>query len=353
MVFTAYAVQVIRHPKIRGFMKVSSVVLFIPIVTVLAFRLTPSMATARQVTARHNPQSPSSAQTALDTVTRVRMQNVDFYVDPQIPLNIRRLNGTMRARNGGAVVFDDKNSFIIHLDDAEVGLTPPALSQLLNKYVFNYPGSPLKRIAVSISGHQIIQRGILHKVADLPFEITAGLSVTPDGRIRVHPTRTEILGLHVDQLMNGLGFSLEKIIDLKKAKGASVKGNDIFLDPAAILPPPTMEGVMNFVGVEGNYVVQRFGSPVTSIPVPDQTQRNYMFYKGGSIRFGRLVMTDAELQIVDLDPDDPLRFNLDRYLEQLVAGYSRTNASGGLEAFMRDIDKLGKETLEVRSVPKT
>jgi hypothetical protein len=326
---------------------------FLPIAGVLLLGLTLSAWATNQASGRDPATAPSSASAALDTITHVQMKNVDFYVDPQIPLNIRHLTGTMRAKSGGPVVFDDKKSFIIHLDDAEVGLTAPALSELLNKYVFNYPGSPLKRIKVSISGRQIVQKGILHKVADLPFEITASLSVTPDGRIRVHPTRTEILGLHVDQLMNGLGLTLEKIIDLKKAKGASVKGNDIFLDPAAILPPPTMDGTLASVGVEGNYVVQRFGSPIAAPPVADATQQNYMFYKGGSIRFGRLLMTDAELQIVDLDPTDPFRFNLDRYLDQLVAGYSRTNASGGLEAFMRDVDKIGKETIEIRSVPKT
>lgn len=330
-----------------------SVHVFFPIAGVLLLGLTLSAWITNQAAGGNVAGSTVSAPAAIDTIAHVHMQNVDFYVDPQIPLNIRRLNGTMRAKAGGPVVFDDKKSFIIHLDDAEVGLTPPALSQLLNKYVFNYPGSPLKRITVSIAGRQIVQKGILHKVADLPFEITASLSVTPDGKIRVHPTRTEILGLHVDQLMNGLGLTLEKIIDLKKAKGASVKGNDIFLDPAAILPPPTMEGVMTSVAVEGNFVVQRFGSPVASAPAPDATQQNYMFYKGGSIRFGRLLMTDAELQIVDLDPADPFKFDLDRYLGQLVAGYSRTNATGGLEAFMRDIDKLGKARIEVRSVPNT
>jgi len=296
--------------------------------------------------------SKSSAPAALDTITHVHMQNVDFYVDPQIPLNIRRLNGTMRARTGGPVVFDDKKSFIIHLDDAEVGLTAPALSQLLNKYVFNYPGAPLKHLAVTTSRRQIVLKGTLHKVAALPFEITATPSVTSDGKIRIHPTRTEILGLHVDQLMNGLGLTLDKIIDLRKAKGATVKGNDIFLDPNAILPPPTMEGVMTSVAVEGKLVVQRFGSPVPALIAPDATAANYLLFKGGSIRFGRLLMSDAELQIVDLDPADPFRFDLDRYLAQLVAGYSRTNASGGLEAFMRDVDKIGKETIEVRSVPK-
>ena len=46
--------------------------------------------------------------------------------------------------------------------------------------------------------------------------------------------------------------------------------------------------------------------------------------------------------ITDLDPADPFHFDLDRYKPQLVAGYSRTLQSGGLEVWMRDIDKIGK-----------
>ncbi|MEO5580276.1 MAG: hypothetical protein ABIR58_06425, partial [Gemmatimonadaceae bacterium] len=281
-----------------------------------------------------------------DTVTRVQMQNVDFYIDPRIPLRIRHLRGTMRSKSGGPIMLDDKKSFIMRLDDAEVGLTGPELSLLLNNYVFNFPGSPLRRLAVTTSGTQIVQKGILHKVTNLPFEITANISVTPDGRIRIHPTRTVILGIHVDQLMNGLGLTLDKIIDLRKSKGASVSGNDIFLDPNKILPPPTMEGTVTRAWVEGSQVVQRFGEPIAAMPIPDSAARNYMFFKGGSIRFGKLLMSDAELEIVDLDPADPLRFDLDRYLPQLVAGYSRTFPNGGLEAFMRDVDKLGAAKIE-------
>ncbi len=279
------------------------------------------------------------------------MRNVDFFIDPQIPLNIRRLNGTMRAKTGGPVVFDDKTTFIIHLDAAEVGLTGPGLSLLLNKYVFNYPGAPIKRLTASTSGTQVVLKGTLHKVADLPFTITATVSVTSDGRIRVHPTRTVILGLHVDQLMNGLGLTLEKIIDLRKAKGASVMGNDILLDPNAILPPPTMEGTITAVRVEGNQIIQDFGGAPQTATLPDSSPANYMFFKGGSIKFGKLLMSDAELELVDLDPVDPFRFDIGKYLPQLVAGYSRSFASGGLEAFMRDLDKIGKEKIQVTSVP--
>jgi hypothetical protein len=279
---------------------------------------------------------------APDTITHIQMQNVDFYVDPQIPLEIRHLHGTMRAKTGGPINFDDKTSFIIGLDDAEVGLTGPSLSVLLNKYVFNFPGSPLKRLVVTTSGTQIVQKGILHKVADLPFTITASISITPDGRIRIHPTRTVILGLHVDELLNGIGLTLDKIINLSKSKGATIKGNDIFLDPEKILPPPSMEGRVTAIRVQGAEIVQTFGQPAPAVAALDPTPTNYMYFKGGSIRFGKLLMSDANLQISDLDPADPFGFDLSRYLPQLVAGYSQTFADGGLEAFMRDVDKLGK-----------
>jgi hypothetical protein len=290
----------------------------------------------------HSAAPTRASSPTADAITRVQMQNVDFYVDRDIPLRIRHLRGTMRSKTGGPVVFDDRKSFVIRLDDAEVGLTGRDLSLLMNRYVFNFRGSPLKRLTISTSGNQIVQKGILHKVLDMPFEITATLSVTDDGKIRIHPTRTRILGMGVNRLMTGIGLQLDQIIDLKKANGASVRGNDIFLDPAKILPPPTIEGRLADIRVEGDQVVQRFGSPVSGMPVPDATAANYMFYRGGSIRFGKLLMSDSELQIVDLDPSDAFHFDLDRYLPQLVAGYSRSFASGGLEAFMRDVDKLNK-----------
>jgi len=289
----------------------------------------------------------TEARAPADSTTQVQMRNVDFYVDPEIPLRIRRLRGTMRSKAGGPVIFDDKSSFIIHIEAAEVGLSGNDLSLLLNKYVFAYPGAPLKHLRVSTAGNEIVQKGILHKVLDLPFEIRASLSITPDGRIRIHPTNTKILGLPMDKVMKGLGLSLDKIINLSKAKGATLAGNDILLDPEKILPPPSIEGRLTGIRVEGDQVVQVFGAASgegsTTLVPPDPTARNYMLYRGGKLQFGKLLMLDAEMQIVDLDPADPFRFDPDRYKPQLVAGYLRMLASGGLEVNMRDIDKIGRK----------
>jgi hypothetical protein len=278
--------------------------------------------------------------------TRVSMRRVNFYVDTAVVLHIRHLDGTMRSKKGGPIIFDDKNSFIITLDTAEVGMTGADLSALLNKYVFGYKGSPLSDLHLRTEGDHVVQTGRMHKLATIPFEITATMDVTPEGLIRIHPTKTRIMGINGKKLMQFLGLTLEKLLDLKGATGATARGNDILLDPAKILPPPTIEGRVVSVRVDGDEVVQAFGKTepharVQPLVPPDTNVRNYMFYKGGTLRFGRLLMLDAEMQITDLDPEEVFRFDLSRYNAQLVAGYERTLADGGLEVWMRDVDKLG------------
>jgi hypothetical protein len=294
-----------------------------------------------------NPAVPAVIPaTDADTTTRVEMQNVDFFVDPKVALHIRHLAGTMRSKTPGPIVFDDRSSFVFNVKSADVGMTGSDLAALMNGYVFNYPGSPLSHIRISVGDGEIVQKGTLHKIASLPFEIHATIASTPDGRIRLHPVRTEILGLHVDKLMHGLGLSLEKIISLSRAKGAKVDGNDIYLDPTAILPPPAIQGRISSVGIEGDQVVMHFGAgEPPALRIPLSGAKNYMYYRGGTLRFGKLVMLDADMLITDLDPQDPFRFDLARYQPQLVAGYSKTLASGGLVVWMRDIDRVNRASL--------
>ena len=65
-----------------------------------------------------------------------------------------------------------------------------------------------------------------------------------------------------------------------------------------------------------------------------------MFYRGRVLRFGKLTMVDADLQIVDGDPDDPFDFYLAHLNEQLVAGESRNQPDFGLVTVMPDYGDL-------------
>lgn len=299
--------------------------------------------------------APASGE---DTVTQVSMRKVNFYVIPNAALRIRRMRGEMRAFSGGPVVFDDKNSFVIRLVYAEIGLNGTDITTLMNKHIFAYPGAPLKRLRVHTSGTRLVQSGIMHKILDIPFEITADVSVTPAGLIRLHPVKTRILGVDGNSLMRAFGLSLEKILDLSKAKGVTVKGNDLFLDPIRILPPPAIEGHATAIRVDGDELVQTFGTIEAASPLipPDTSPPAYMFYKGGTLHFGKLLMLDAQMQIVDLRQSTSgfFSFDLDRYKEQLVAGYSRTLPDLGLEVYMLGLDKLPATGVAARpAVPST
>ena len=67
-----------------------------------------------------------------DTITQVSMRNINFYLIPNGALRIRHMRGTIRSLTGGPVVFDDKNSFVIHLSYAEIGLNGTDITTLMN-----------------------------------------------------------------------------------------------------------------------------------------------------------------------------------------------------------------------------
>jgi hypothetical protein len=141
--------------------------------------------------------------------------------------------------------------------------------------------------------------------------------------------------------MKLFGLDMAKLINTRNTKGISVDDNDMILDPARMLPPPRMRGRITAVRVEGDEIVQIFGNE-TRNPAVERPRSNYMAYRGGILRFGKLTMNDADMQLIDADPSDPFDFYPDHYNEQLVAGYSKTTPSGGLRVYMPDYDKISR-----------
>ena len=278
-----------------------------------------------------------------DTVTEAQMRNVDFHFAPRIVMHIRRLRGQMlRTDPSRVVVFDDVNSFALKIASAEVGLAPSDLEHLMNGYVFAYKGAPLSRMRFAIRGTQLEQSGVLHKVIDIPFDMRATLSVTPQGLIRIHPTSMKICSLNGLGLMRAVGIKLQSMLDLSKARGVSVEGNDLLLDPEHLLPPPAVRGHPTAVRVADGEVVFVYGDTVAAgagandLALPDSTEPNYMLFRGGTVRFGKLYMVRTDLMIVDAHPADPFDFSIRDYNRQLVAGYTKNLPDYGLESHMPD-----------------
>ena len=78
-----------------------------------------------------------------------------------------------------------------------------------------------------------------------------------------------------------------------------------------------------------------------------------MAYRGNRLQFGKLLMTDTDMVLIDPDPRDPFDFYLDHYKDQLVAGYSKTTPSFGLRVYMVDFNKLKQKKPERRRRQKS
>ncbi len=275
------------------------------------------------------PSEPADAE------TRVEMVNVIIRLDPELPLHVRRLSGKLlRTKKTNPPTFDDKLSYIIAVDSAEIAISTAAMSHMMNTYVFGEPDAPLKNLRLSIVDGQIKQEGTIRKGPGISFETTGDMSPTPEGLIRIHPQKIRAAHLPVKGLMKLFGVDMAKLINTRNSRGISVDDDDIILDPAQALPPPKMRGRVTAVRIEGDQIVQLFG---TEKPDPAKKPAgNYMWYRGGILRFGKLTMHDTDMRLIDADPRDPFDFSPDHYKDHLVAGYSKNTPSGGLLVYMPD-----------------
>ena len=285
-----------------------------------------------------------------DAATRVRVafRNVHLHVAAGVVLEVRHIQGALvSTQSGRPPVFDDQHSFTLHIDSGEIAMTPESLSRLLTDHVFTYDGSPLSDIQVSIENGHLKQKGTLKKGVAIPFTIVADLSATPDGRIRVHPTDVKAAGIPSGGLMKMFGVELDDLIKSNRSHGVQIVENDLLLDPSRLLPSPGLSGRLTAVTLEHDRIVERFGSGArgTLAAAADRRARNYMYYRGGMLRFGKLTMSDTDMQLIDADPSDPFDFSPPQYVKQLVAGYSKNTPTGGLRVFMPDFNETAGANL--------
>jgi len=282
------------------------------------------------------PQVKGSKRPAV----QVDMRNVMYHFTDQVTVHILQLHGLVLPTQGAPFpVLDDVQSFTFAIHFAEIAIGTDALSNVLNQYVFAAPDAPIKDIAVSTVGNSVKVHGKLHAKGDIPFETEGTAVATPEGHIRIHTHKVSVAQVSVKGLMDLLGLKTAQLINTDKVRGVRLEGNDLILDPALLLPPPRITGRVTEVQVQGDHILQVFGTkPPAGAPSPHSG--NYMAYRGAQLRFGKLTMSDTDLVLIDMDPQDPFDFFFEHYKEQLVAGYTKTTPDFGLRVFMRDFNKV-------------
>jgi hypothetical protein len=283
-------------------------------------------------------ESPVSDQP--QGLVQTQMRNVTFRFSDNVAVQIKSLNGALVPVGKNELpVFDDKNSFNLRISTAEVAMDSSNLANALNSYVFVQPNSPLTQLSVYVEQGRLKIKGKLHDKGDIPFETVGNLIPAEGGKLRLHCEKIKALHVPVKGLMGLLGIDLGKLIQEGKVAGVTAEEDDLLLDLEKILPAPHIEGKVTSVRIEGASIVQTFGGSDAK-PVKNIRSGNYMAFRHNRLRFGKLLMNDADLILIDLDPNDPLDFFLEHYKEQLSAGYTKTTLDSSLRVYVKDYNKL-------------
>lgn len=297
------------------------------------------------------PEAPlPAARTDSSKSVQAEMHNVQFHFTDTAFARIDTLSGELMPTGKYEMpVFDDKRSFEVRVRDARIAITPKALAEIMNKFVFAKPDAPLKEVTVSIENDKLAIRGKLNGERMIPFQTVGRLGATPDGRISVHTVKMKALHVPVKGMMDLFGIDLEKVLNTSKIEGLEVDKDDLLMDLGKLLPPPHMIGKVTAARLENGTIVTIIGNPgkaaTASASLPTaQEKTNYMAFKGNRVRFGKLLMEDCDLTILDIDPGGPLDWNQDKYKEQLVAGYSKLEPNLALRAYVKDFSKLPRSS---------
>src|ERR1700722_542903 len=119
-------------------------------------------------TAAAQSQAPASSPDS--AAVHTEMRNVMYHFTDSIVVHIRSFQGAViPVGKNPFPIFDDKNSFDMKIDSAEIAISASSLANALNSYVFVRQDAPLKNIAVSVDNAQLKVKGTLRK-GDVSFE---------------------------------------------------------------------------------------------------------------------------------------------------------------------------------------
>src|SRR3984893_12862546 len=266
---------------------------------------------------------------------KTEMRNVMFHLTDEAAAHVESLSGEMYPTGKNEMpVFDDKTSFEVHVANGRISITPEAMASIINTQVFAGIDSQFKDISISIDKDRLRIKGRLRPKGDLPFETSAILTATSDGRIRVSTEKLKALHVPVQGMMDKLGIELASLVSTSKIPGMVTDKNDVLMDLGVLLPAPHIKGKVSGVLIGNNSIVTIFGDGGKPASANDPV--SYMSFQGSSVQLGKLTMDSADLTVVNLDSDGPLDWSQDHYRNQLVA----------------DIPKL-PQTLAFAPIPRT
>jgi hypothetical protein len=271
---------------------------------------------------------------------QVEMKNVDLHVTPDVVLHIRQLRGQFVPVAGRQLPdLDAKQSYTVAVDSGEIAMDIGSLNALMTR-TLGGERSNVDKLRLSIEDGVMKQKGVIDSAINIPFTSKSTVAATPDGRIRITTKSVKGFGIPMKPFMKVFGLKMDEMVKVEPGHGVVTDGNDLILNPAELLPPPSIRGTVTAARIEGNNLVQTFGAARARPFSGRATAKNYIYWRGSYLSFGKLTMEETDLELIDRDPKDPFDFSVEHWNDQLVAGYSKTLANRGLKAYMPDYNDL-------------
>jgi hypothetical protein len=280
---------------------------------------------------------------AVKQPVEVEMHNVDLHLQAGVTLHVRDLRGKFEpSPDREAPYLDDAKSYTVSVESGVVAIDLASLNALMARTLAD-DNSNVDKLKISLDDKgDLRQKGVIDKAVNIPFDVKAGIEATPDGKLRVFTKSVKGFGVPAKPLMKMFSIEMDDLFKVKPGRGVVMRDNDLILDPSLLLPAPSMRGPITDAHIEGNAIVQTFGSGAVRHLSPPPVAKNYIYWRGGSLSFGKLTMTATDLELVDMDPKDAFDFSVEHWNDQLVAGYSKTTSARGLKAHMPDYNDLKK-----------
>ena len=278
---------------------------------------------------------------------QVDMANVDLHITDDVTLHVKQMRGRFDPVEREIPYLDDKRTYAVTVENGEIAIDLASLNALMARSMGG-DKSNVEKLHLSIEDGTLRQQGVIDSAINLPFKATSVVSATPDGRIRVSTQSVQGLGVSLRPLMKLFGIQLDDLVKVKRGTGVETDGNDLIIDPAIVIPAPAIRGPLRSVRIESNQLVQTFGSGPGTPIAEHELSPNHIYWRGSELSFGKLTMTDTDLEVVDADPKDPFDFAVDYWNAQLVAGYSKILPNRGLKSYMPDYNDLSPSERHIR-----
>jgi hypothetical protein len=298
----------------------------------------PAVSTAQRQAALSEP-GPDATEP-----TRIYAHNLLLQQGPSIRVYIPWLRGELVRRNAALVPsLDLPDSFALQVERGVMRVQMKDLSRFLNSGTI--PNAPFSHVSFAEKNGLLVMHATVHamKMLPVPVELAGTLSAVGGNLVAFQATKIHVLKMPVGGLLHTFDLKLGDLFH-SNASGITVTGNTVYFNAQTLPPPPHITGHITSVhlihdsqGLAIETIYAHAGDDIRE----EEQWRDFLKLTGGTLRFGKLTMTQVDLILIDEASKDPF-FDLDlaHYQTQLVHGITRVTPEAGLQIFMPSLDQL-------------